>query len=103
MPRPNSHVKGPGVPESSQTIRIGQILVEQGVLSEQQVFEIIEAQRRRGLPFGVLAEERFDVTIESIERAWIEQPRLEYPAVDEIFHVGTGPVLVQTGTPLAAR
>jgi hypothetical protein len=61
------------VPESSKSIRIGEILIEQGVLSEQQVFEVLEAQRRRGLPFGVLAEQRFDVTIESIERAWIEQ------------------------------
>ena len=57
----------------NKPIRIGQILIEQGVLSEQQVFEIIEAQRRRGVPFGVLAEEMFDVTVDSIEKAWIEQ------------------------------
>jgi hypothetical protein len=57
----------------NQPIRIGQILVEQGVLNDQQVLEIIEAQRRRGVPFGVLAEEMFDVTVESIEKAWIEQ------------------------------
>jgi hypothetical protein len=55
------------------TIRIGQILVEQGVLSEQQVLEVTEAQRRHHLPFGVLAERMFDVTLESIERAWVEQ------------------------------
>jgi hypothetical protein len=54
-------------------IRIGQILIEQGVLTEQQVFEVLEAQRARGLPFGVLAERMFDVTIDSIERAWVEQ------------------------------
>jgi hypothetical protein len=55
-------------------IRIGQILIEQGVLSEQQVFEIMEAQRQCGnVPFGVLAEQLFDVTIDSIERAWVEQ------------------------------
>jgi hypothetical protein len=54
-------------------LRIGQILIEQGVLTEQQVFEIVEAQRVRRLPFGVLAEQMFDVTIESIEEAWIEQ------------------------------
>lgn len=57
----------------AQDIRIGQILVEQGVLSDQQVFEIVEAQRRYALPFGVLAERMFDVTIQSIERAWVEQ------------------------------
>ena len=59
--------------KSVQSLRIGQILIEQGVLSEQQVFEILEAQKHRGLPFGVLAERMFDVTVESIEQAWIEQ------------------------------
>jgi hypothetical protein len=54
-------------------IRIGQILIEQGVLSEQQVFEIINEQKQRSLPFGVLAEQLFDVTVETIEQAWIEQ------------------------------
>jgi hypothetical protein len=48
-------------------------LIEQGVLHEQQVFEVIEAQRQLQLPFGVLAERMFDVTLDSIERAWAEQ------------------------------
>jgi len=59
----------------SKPIRIGEILHEQGVLSEQQVFEILQAQKKLQVPFGVLAEEMFDVTIESIERAWVEQYR----------------------------
>jgi len=58
---------------TGSAIRIGQILVQQGVLSEQQVFEIVEAQRSTCLPFGVLAERLFDVTVDSIERAWVEQ------------------------------
>jgi len=57
----------------SQPIQIGQILIEHGVLSEQQVFEILHAQRQKHIPFGVLAEKMFDVTLESVERAWIEQ------------------------------
>ena len=56
-----------------QPIKLGQILIEQGVLSEQQVFEILQAQRSRQLPFGVLAEIMFDVTVDSIEHAWVEQ------------------------------
>ena len=56
-----------------QPIRIGEILVEQGVLTEQQVFEIVQAQKKLHLPFGVLAERMFEVTLESIENAWIEQ------------------------------
>lgn len=74
----------------SQPIRIGQILIEQGVLSEQQVFEIVRAQKSQSRPFGALAEQMFDVTAESIERAWIEQYHrftgtidLEQCAIDE--------------------
>ncbi len=54
-------------------IRIGEILVEHGVLSEQQVFEIVQAQKKLRMPFGAIAEKMFDVTVESIEQAWIEQ------------------------------
>ena len=57
----------------NQPIRLGEILIEQGVLSEHQVFEIVRAQKNNRLPFGVLAERMFDVTIDSIEAAWIEQ------------------------------
>jgi len=57
----------------SEPIKIGQILIEHGVLSEQQVFEIIQTQKKSPAPFGVLAEKMFDVTIKSIEKAWIEQ------------------------------
>ncbi|MFI4862485.1 MAG: hypothetical protein ACIAXF_17610 [Phycisphaerales bacterium JB063] len=60
-------------PQDNPPIRIGEILIEQGVLSEQQVFEIVQAQKKLHLPFGVLAERMFDVTLESIENAWIEQ------------------------------
>ena len=56
-----------------QTIRLGELLVEAGVLSEQQVFEIVQAQKKQQVPFGVLAERMFDVTIDTIEQAWIEQ------------------------------
>ncbi|MCX5662230.1 MAG: hypothetical protein NTW19_21335 [Planctomycetota bacterium] len=54
-------------------IRIGEVLVEQGVLTEQQVFEILQVQKRQGVPFGVLAEMMFEVTPQSIENAWVEQ------------------------------
>jgi len=54
-------------------LRIGEILVELGVLREQQVFETVQAQRQQSLPFGVLAERMFDVTVDSIEQAWVEQ------------------------------
>ncbi len=59
----------------SKSIHIGEILVEQGVLNPQQVLEITQAQRSQGIPFGVLAERMFEVALESVERAWIEQYR----------------------------
>ena len=59
---------------STNNIQIGQILIQQGVLSEQQVFEITFAQKKNpAIPFGVLAERMFEVTSETIEQAWIEQ------------------------------
>ncbi|MCC7146730.1 MAG: hypothetical protein IT443_09810 [Phycisphaeraceae bacterium] len=61
------------MPSKPQDIRIGQILVQRGLLSEQQVFEILQAQKKRALPFGVLAEQMFEITVESIEDAWVEQ------------------------------
>jgi hypothetical protein len=59
----------------SRPIRLGEILIEQGVLNEQQVFEIVDAQRRLNLPFGVVAERLFEVTLQSIEKAWAQQYR----------------------------
>lgn len=59
---------------SENNIQIGQILIQQGVLSEQQVFEItMEQKKNDAIPFGVLAERMFDVTSQTIEQAWIEQ------------------------------
>ena len=59
--------------QPNKPIQIGQVLVQQGVLSDQQVFEIVQEQKRLRLPFGVLAERMFEVSVESIENAWIEQ------------------------------
>ncbi len=56
-----------------RTLKIGQILVEHGVLTEQQAFEIAQAQKACQRPFGVLAEQMFDVTLQAVEEAWVEQ------------------------------
>lgn len=65
--------KGSLVSKEHRPIRIGEVLVEQGVLTEQQVLEILHVQKRQGVPFGVLAEMMFEVTPQSIEDAWVEQ------------------------------
>ena len=59
--------------KNAPALRIGDIMVEQGVLSAQQVFEILQAQKKSAVPFGVLAERMFEVTVDTIEQAWIEQ------------------------------
>lgn len=58
---------------ASDTYRIGELLVEQGVMTSQQVVKVLEAQRRLHQPFGVIAESMFEVTLQSIEQAWTEQ------------------------------
>lgn len=55
------------------SIRLGELLVEQGALSVEQRDEIVELQRTTTRPFGVLAEERFGVSPGDIEQAWAEQ------------------------------
>ena len=57
----------------SKSLRIGEILIDQGIMTQQQVFEVLQAQKRLHLPFGVLAEQMFEVTLESIENAWVDQ------------------------------
>jgi hypothetical protein len=54
-------------------IQIGELLVEQGVLTAQQVQHILEVQRASHRPFGDLAERLYGVSPEAIEDAWVQQ------------------------------
>jgi len=54
-------------------IRIGEILVERGSLTEAQVEKILKRQRKVSKPFGALAEEMFNVPPSEVETAWLEQ------------------------------
>ena len=54
-------------------VRLGQLLVESGVLTGQQVDHIVAAQADTGEPFGLLAERLFSVDPERIEEAWAKQ------------------------------
>jgi hypothetical protein len=54
-------------------IPIGQLLVEQGVLTARQVAHIVEVQRLSHRPFGDLAERLYGVSPEAIEDAWVTQ------------------------------
>jgi len=54
-------------------IRLGDLLVDRGILTDAQRIEILEEQRTTSRPFGELAERLFDVSESVIEEAWAEQ------------------------------
>jgi hypothetical protein len=54
-------------------LRLGQLLVESGVLTGQQVDHIVSVQEQNGEPFGLLAERLFGVDPQKIEEAWAKQ------------------------------
>ncbi len=54
-------------------IRLGDVLVQLGAISEEQRAEVLAAQATSGRPFGALAEEMFGVSPKVVERAWAAQ------------------------------
>jgi hypothetical protein len=54
-------------------IPIGQLLVEQGVLTPRQVEHILRVQKESHRPFGDLAERLFGINPKAVEDAWVEQ------------------------------
>ena len=54
-------------------IQIGQLLIEQGVLSAKQVEHILQVQRESHRPFGDLAERLYGISPRAVEDAWVEQ------------------------------
>jgi hypothetical protein len=54
-------------------IRIGELLVEQGVLTPRQVEHILKVQKISHRPFGDLAERLYGISPQAIEDAWVEQ------------------------------
>jgi hypothetical protein len=54
-------------------VRLGDILVDRGVLSAEQRDRVLEQQRISGRPFGLLSEEMFGVCPRDVEGAWASQ------------------------------
>src|SRR5690606_4759256 len=54
-------------------LRLGEVLVRRGILTETQVERVLDDQRRSGRPFGVICEEMFAIQPDTIEDAWAEQ------------------------------
>lgn len=63
-------------------IQIGQILIEQGVLSDEEVQHILNVQRHCHRPFGDLAERLFGINPRAVEDAWVQQYLLIAGTVD---------------------
>ncbi|TVQ62755.1 MAG: hypothetical protein EA379_04920 [Phycisphaerales bacterium] len=55
------------------TLRLGELMVARGLLTEEQVRLVLEEQALRGVPFGALAERMFGVCPKAVEGAWVEQ------------------------------
>jgi MSHA biogenesis protein MshE len=66
-------VDGEGMPTTKNVLRLGELLTARGALTREQVEEILATQKRRGRPFGDLAERMFGVRPEVVEDAWAEQ------------------------------
>ena len=54
-------------------IPIGQLLIEQGVLTDAQVKHILVVQKESHRPFGDLAERLYGIDPKAVEDAWVEQ------------------------------
>lgn len=63
-------------------MRLGDLLVRQGVLTETQRDEILEFQQTHRRPFGELAETLFGVAPEAVEQAWAMQYAMLADSVD---------------------
>lgn len=64
------------------SIHLGELLVRNHVMTAEQRDAVLEAQRGRGGPFGVLAEEMFGVSPQAVEAAWAEQYASIAPRID---------------------
>ena len=54
-------------------IQIGQLLIEQGVLTNKQVEHILRVQKVSHRPFGDLAERLYNISPQAVEDAWVQQ------------------------------
>ncbi|MDP7008957.1 MAG: hypothetical protein QGI78_05225 [Phycisphaerales bacterium] len=68
-------------------LRLGEVLIEQGLLSESQVTQILSEQELSGRPFGVLAETMFHVSVEAIEEAWACQYAHNTRTIDPFIEI----------------
>ena len=54
-------------------VLLGQMLIEAGILTEDQVQRVLDEQKQNGEPFGLLSEQLYGVDPAAIEDAWAGQ------------------------------
>ena len=64
-------------------MKIGELLVESGVMTAEQVDHVLREQHRTHRPFGDLAERLFGIDPKCVEQAWVEQ-YLTYDTVGDL-------------------
>lgn len=72
MPKSQSR-RSDGFENGLRKIKIGEVLVEQGVLTAEQVEEVLAEQKNSARPFGDLAERMFGISPRAVEDAWVVQ------------------------------
>ncbi len=59
--------------EETMPVRIGEVMIRHGLLTEEQVEHVLREQEARHKPFGQIAEELFGLTPKQVEKAWAHQ------------------------------
>ena len=73
--------------KNNHTLRIGEVLIEQGLLSVSDVEEILLEQQTTRKPFGVIAEWICGISMEAIEEAWASQYARNAKTVDPTVYI----------------
>ena len=70
-----------------EPLRLGEILVQSGVLTAKQVDDLLHYQKQTHKPIGWLAERKFGVDPDVIEDAWAEQYATITRTIDPEFEL----------------
>jgi hypothetical protein len=73
--------------KNGRTLLLGEVLVEQGLLIEADVCAILEEQESTGRPFGEIAENLCNISMEAIEEAWAYQYAYNAPTIDPVTFI----------------
>lgn len=68
--------------EQGTSLRLGDLLVRNGALTEEQRDSVLEYQRLTGRPFGELAERLFGISEAAVEQAWADQYSMVAQRID---------------------